>query len=169
ATKMETQSAAEGPDDPLEAIARDIETLQRSALMQISKKLAEAREIFRYRRDDGGFGGWVESRLNYSRQTAYNLLHLLERFGEESVQLFDTLAPTVLYALAAPSTPQEVRRQVIEHVESGEKVTVKQVKQQIADAKQPTEQLLDGPTLAKARWGAVTKEELQKEEREARH
>lgn len=125
----------EAPDERLEAIAQAIESLQRSALMQIAERLAEAQEIFRYRRDEGGFGGWVESRLPFSRHTAYNLMKVREQFGEESVELFDRLAPTVLYALAAPSTPENVRSRVIEHAEAGERVTVKQVKELIAEAK----------------------------------
>ena len=145
------------PEDRLEAIAQAIELLQRSALMQIADLLAKAHEIFRYRKD-GGFGGWVEKRLNISRSTAYNMLKALEQFGDEFVQLLDRLAPTVLYALGAPSTPPEVRNLVIERVEAGEKVTVKLVKELKANSKQPTVQ--QRPVM-------LTRE-LQKEERHDR-
>src|SRR5262249_43309362 len=53
-------------DERLETIARDIETTHTSAVLHIAAQLAEARDIFRYRRDEGGFGGWVETRLRYS-------------------------------------------------------------------------------------------------------
>ena len=57
-------------DDRLEAIAKDIASLQTTAILRIAERLAEAHSIFHYRRDEGGFGGWVERRLNYSRDTA---------------------------------------------------------------------------------------------------
>jgi hypothetical protein len=66
---------------------------------------AEAHGLFRYRRDEGGFAGWVEKRLKMSRRTAYNLLDVHEKFGGESVQILHTLPRSVLYLLAAPSTP----------------------------------------------------------------
>ena len=97
------------PDDRLEAIAREIETLQADAILHVAERLAEAREIFRYRRDEGGFGGWVESRLHYSRATAYNVLGIYERFGGECVQYLDTFPASILYLLAAPSTPADTK------------------------------------------------------------
>jgi hypothetical protein len=66
---------------------------------------AEAHGLFRYRRDEGDFAGWVEKRLKMSRRTAYNLLDVPEKFGGESVQILHTLPRSVLYLLAAPSTP----------------------------------------------------------------
>src|SRR5262245_13931955 len=70
--------------DRLETIAKCIESLTVKATLRVAAQIAEAHEIFRYRRDEGGFAGWVERRLGYSRQTAYNLLHVHERFnGQE--------------------------------------------------------------------------------------
>ena len=57
---------AEG-DAALEAIARDIEATQAQAVLRIAERLHRAREIFRHRRDEGGFTGWVERRLTISR------------------------------------------------------------------------------------------------------
>jgi hypothetical protein len=55
--------------------------------------------MFRYNRDEGGFQGWVERRLRWSRPTAYNLLNVHKRLGE-SVNQLDTLPRRVLYLLA---------------------------------------------------------------------
>ena len=83
----------------LESIAKAVEQLQATAILEIAKHLAEARELFRYRRDEGGFGGWVESRLRYSRQTAYNLLHVYQQFGSgEFVKHLDTFPASILSA-----------------------------------------------------------------------
>jgi hypothetical protein len=121
-------------DDRLEAIAQDIESLQATAILHIAERLAEARNIFRYRRDEGGFGGWVENRLHYSRDTAYNLLHVHERFGgQQSVELFDRFAPTILYLLAKPSTPESACDEVLTRAASGEKISVAEVKETIEE------------------------------------
>ena len=119
----------------LESLARDIEKLQGTATLKIAARLTEAREIFRYSRDDGGFAGWVETRLRISRQTAYNLLHVYERFGGKSVKYFDTFPASILYLLAAPSTPAEARDEVEAIAATGEKVSVEAVKEIITKAK----------------------------------
>jgi hypothetical protein len=122
-------------ENRLESIAKDIEQVQGTATLRIAALLAEARELFRYRRDEGGFAGWVETRLRISRQTAYNLLHVHERFGEQSVEYFDTFPASILYLLAKPSTPNEARDEVIARAEAGEPVSVADVKATIARSK----------------------------------
>ena len=113
--------AREWVDDQIEAIAKDIEALQATAFFRIAERLAEAHELFRYRRDEGGFAGWVEKRLRYSRATAYRLLDVHEKLGDKASQI-ETLSKSALYLLAAPSTPDEVREEAIERVEAGEQI-----------------------------------------------
>jgi hypothetical protein len=112
----------------LESIAKDIELLQTTAILRVAERLSEAREIFRYRRDEGGFTGWVESRLNFSERTAYRLLDVHEKFGQESSPIWQTLPRSILYLLAAPSTPEEARDAVIDAAADGERLTNAQVK-----------------------------------------
>jgi hypothetical protein len=123
-------------DDRLEAIAEYIESLTAEATLQIGAQLAKARDIFRYRRDEGGFAGWVETRLRYSRQTAYNLLHVHERFGGQEVsKRLDTLARSVLFLVSSPSCPPEARDQIIKQAKAGEAVSVAETKDIIKTAK----------------------------------
>ena len=70
-----------------------------------ARRLAEAHKLFLYKRDEGGFEGWVEQRLSMSRATAYELLSVHEQFGG-SVRLADTLPRKVLYLLARHRRPQ---------------------------------------------------------------
>ena len=120
--------------DRLEAIAKDIETKHANAVLHIATRLAEARDIFRYLRDEGGFSGWIETRLHYSRSTVYNLLSIYDRFGgEENLsKRLDTFPASILYLLAAPSTPPDVREEIITRAEAGEPVTAAAVKTAIA-------------------------------------
>ena len=129
---LRIEQESDTSNDRLEAIAKEIETLRATALMRIAGRLAEAQGIFRYRRDEGGFGGWVERRLHFSRDKAYDLLHVHEQFGGQSVELFDTLAPTVLYELAKPSTPESAREEALKRAEAGEQLSVAEAKSIVA-------------------------------------
>jgi N6-adenosine-specific RNA methylase IME4 len=146
----------------LEAIAVEIERLQSGAAFAIAAKLAEAREIFRYRRDEGGFRGWVEHRLNrsFSLRTAYNLLDVHERFGTaaESVQILHTLPRSALYELAAPSTPEAAREEFIERAEAGEALKFDDVRQIIAAHG-------EGPVLRAAKMLRAERTEVRRTER----
>lgn len=115
-------------EERLEAIARDIEAVQASAVLRVGERLHAARELFRYKRDEGGFTGWAQDRLRFSKSTAYNLINVFEKFGDECFQNLETLPRSVLYELAAPSTSDEVRAEVQERVEAGETVTAAEVK-----------------------------------------
>lgn len=129
-------------DDRLDAIARAIAETQNQGAIRVGELLHEARELFRYKRDEGGFAGWVDQRLCISRPTAYNLISVFERFGrgENVSNSLDTLPASVLYAIAAPKTPEAVRQEVIERAERGENVTtwdVKELKQAAEEASLP--------------------------------
>lgn len=58
-----------------------------------------------------------------NREMANNFMQVATRFGG-GMSDYLTFKPTVLYALAAPSTPDSVIEKAIEQAESGEKVTV---------------------------------------------
>ena len=110
-----------------EAKAARIELVQATAVLEVAAHLAEVHRQHLYRRDEGGFQGWVENRLSMSRRTAYDLLNVHSIFGKVC-DASHTLPRKVLYALAAPSTPEPVRSEVIERAEAGERFTHAQVK-----------------------------------------
>ena len=139
--------------DRLEEIATEIETIQGVALLKIGERLSEAREIFKYDRNEGGFTGWIDSRLTFGSSTAYKLIDVFTAFGNESFHKMETLPKSVLYALAAPSTPEPVREEAMRRVEAGEPVNM----DVIADLKR---QLLDAKQVAK---DAKRDEKVQKE------
>lgn len=116
-----------GSDQCLEMIAHEIETIQATAITRVGRLLHDAQELFRHQRDEGGFQRWVETRLSIKRSTAYRLISVHERFGE-SVSNWDTLSKSVLYALAAPSTPDDVVAEVVTRTEDGETFTAADVK-----------------------------------------
>ena len=126
-------------DDRLEQIAVEIETIQGVALLKVGERLLEAQELFRYQRDEQGFGGWVDRRLRFGQTTAYKLINVFAAFGGESVHKVDTLPKAVLYALAEPSTPPSLRAKALDMVKPGEPVdgdALASLKRDLAEAKQ---------------------------------
>lgn len=75
----------------------------------------------------GQFLPWVAAEFEMSQWTANQFMNAADRFGDK-LEIITNLKPTILYSLAAPSTPESVVTQAIEHVESGEKVTISDVK-----------------------------------------
>src|SRR6516164_6913521 len=102
--------------DRLEAIAQDIETFERRRrrmIFRIAKLVSEAHDLFLYRRDEGGFTGWMKARFGCSSSNAYRLLDVHKRFGDaESFPNWETLSDSALYLLAPPSVPQEALDEV---------------------------------------------------------
>jgi hypothetical protein len=68
----------------------------------------------------------------YTARSAQNFMNVARMFEGKPI---DTIAPSVLYLLSAPSTPEQVREHAIEMVESGEKITVDRAKGMIAEAR----------------------------------
>jgi hypothetical protein len=130
-------SAEQERETRLEAIAAEIESVLGTAIMRVAALVAEAHELHRYQHGDGGFEGWVERRLKMSRRTAYNLLDVHKRFGDQSVQILHTLPRSVLYLIAPDSVPEAARTEVIERAEAGEKLSHAQVKEIVTGHKNP--------------------------------
>lgn len=75
----------------------------------------------------GQFGEWIKAEFDMGRQTATNLMNVAEKFGSEFPKI-GNLTPSILYQLAAPSTPDEVVNRTIEAKRAGENVTTADVK-----------------------------------------
>lgn len=92
-------------------------------IIEIGKDLIAIKEKLPH----GQFLPWIASEFEMSEPTAKNFMAVARRFGDKTLIISD-FNPTVLYQLAAPSTPDEVVEQVIEKAASGETVTAKEVK-----------------------------------------
>lgn len=75
----------------------------------------------------GNFEKWIKINFEMKRMTAHNIMQVAERFGSNIQLLY--ISPTILYELAAPSTPDSVIEEVTAKVEAGETVSVKEVKE----------------------------------------
>lgn len=116
--------------DRLQTIKRDIAIIDTLACVQIGQKLKEAQAELNMRGKSGsGFQEWVESETPYGKQAAYDMINIANRFGENDVRFVGHhFSQTVLARLAAPSTPEAVIEKAVAKSDSGEKVTVADVK-----------------------------------------
>jgi hypothetical protein len=123
---------ADGPT--LAEHAAAIHTLGRRVVgdvIEIGRRLTECKRIFGH----GNFLPWLDREFGWSDKTAENFINVyklsskFENFSNLSLPL------SALYLLAAPSTPDEVRTQIITRAEAGEVLPAAEVKQTIDTAK----------------------------------
>src|SRR5262245_12062158 len=93
----------------------------RQAILDNGRDFAEARVELRHNKA-GGFEGWV-GHHGWSRAAAYNYIAAWEHFGNCPTVGQLMIDAKALYALAAPSTPEEAREEAIARAEDGEQIT----------------------------------------------
>jgi hypothetical protein len=99
-------------------------------VIEIGRRLSESKQLCGH----GNWLPWLEREFGWSDDTARNYMQVSEL--AESRNFRDLSLPiSGLYLLAAPSTPEEVRQEVIERVENGERLSVKHVKELIDEAR----------------------------------
>lgn len=98
-------------------------------IIEIGQKLIEVKA----RLGHGYFGGWLRSEFDWHQNTAGNFMRVAEKFTN-FVNL-DGIAPSALYLLAAPSTPDSARQEAIERAETGEKITYSRATEIVTDHK----------------------------------
>jgi hypothetical protein len=91
-------------------------------IVEIGRDLILIKETLRH----GSFLPWIEQEFGMTARTAQNFMGVAEQFGDK-YETVSHLPPKVLYALAAPSTPEEVRDNVVEMAKRGDRVTTKTV------------------------------------------
>lgn len=97
------------------------------------KNLKQIHEALKYKRP--GFEEWRHTKPGLSHGTAWKMLNVAGMLSE-----YDNILPNskeALYLLAAPSTPEEARTEILERAESGETILYTQVKQTIDEYKKP--------------------------------
>jgi DNA repair exonuclease SbcCD ATPase subunit len=87
-------------------------------IIKIGKNLLEVKAKLPH----GMFGPWLQTEFSLSEDTARNFMHVADRFGDESRTVRD-FPVSVLYLLAAPSTPQKVVDDAFQRAASGERIT----------------------------------------------
>jgi hypothetical protein len=69
----------------------------------------------------GRFGQWLEAEFGGVARTAQNYMRAAQSFADNS-EIVSHLPPATVYALAAPSTPGEVRTEIVARLSAGERL-----------------------------------------------
>lgn len=96
--------------------------LAAESIIEVGRELAEQQSSM----GRGNFLSWIEYEFAMSQSTAYRFMDVHKKLGSE-LPTVGSLAPTALYALAAPSTPEPVRAAVLKRAANGERVTAKEI------------------------------------------
>src|SRR5262245_14587895 len=118
--------------------AREIRRIGKRAkddLIEIGRRLADAK----VRAGRGYWLKWLDQEFGWSDKSAERLIDFY-RFSQEPIFEFDklsnlTLPVSAIYLLAAPSTPAEVRTDIVERARSGESLSVNAVACEIKRAR----------------------------------
>lgn len=102
-----------------------------SDIIEIGQKLIEVKA----RLGHGHFYGWLGSEFDWTPMTASRFMNVADKF--KSNNLLDlNFAPSALYLLAAPSTPESIRVEAIERAEQGETITYSAARDLIEQAQE---------------------------------
>ena len=100
------------------------------AILDAGQRLAEVRDLLPH----GSWLSWLETELSWSPWTARRYISVYERFGGNGARVHG-LSAQALYALAAPSTPEEAIEEVAALQAAGEPVTTAAVKEVVRKRK----------------------------------
>jgi hypothetical protein len=103
---------------------------QNEAVVEIGKTLKAAKETLPH----GQFTPWITAEFGMSDRTALNYMHLAE-WAEDKPEIISGLQPTAIYLLAAPSTPDPAKEEIVSRIQSGEIVRADDVKRVVGAAK----------------------------------
>lgn len=82
----------------------------------------------------GHFLTWIKAEFDWTERTAQNYMSVAERFGSNAKCLSHLPLATV-YKLAAPTTPDELRDEIVAKLEQGETVEPAEIASEIAAAR----------------------------------
>jgi hypothetical protein len=101
-------------------------------VIEIGQRLKLCKDICGH----GNYLPWLEREFGWTERTALNFMRVAEL--SNSKRISDLNLPLGgLYLLAAPSTPDEARDQIIERAKGGEAVSTNTIKQTITKARKP--------------------------------
>jgi len=114
-------------------------------IIKIGKHLTDARDICGH----GNWRPWLQREFGWSESTALNFMRVAELSKAQRVTDLD-LPLRSLYLVAAPSTPEAVRREVIGQAEAGEPPSYDEIKDVVEEQKPEKQTKRALPTPAPA-------------------
>lgn len=100
-------------------------------IIDIGRKLIEVKKHLGH----GNFQNWLKFEFNWSISTATKFMQVAEQFKDVNFNHLNITAST-LYMIAAPSTPKEVRVEVLERASNGENISYTEAKKIVSQYKE---------------------------------
>lgn len=131
----------------LTAIAQTIKVEMKrtvESVIKIGTLLLQAKELtadpkcgYEGRTPDHRFSAWLKAEefSAFNERLRANFINVARVYGDRDPSELDGIGLSILYELAAPSTPADTRAQIEVSIQSGEQPTVKDVKAAIRDAR----------------------------------
>jgi hypothetical protein len=123
-------------NEELESVANRVRNRLGNMTANIVEIGHELRAV-KQRLEHGQFLTWVEAACKLSARTAQLMMKAAE-WAEGKNEIVAHLEPTAIYLLAAPSTPDSIRREVLSGLEHGQRPTPRLIKDMIRAAKERT-------------------------------
>jgi len=115
-------------------------------IWHIGQKLIEVKE----RLGHGNFGAWLDAEFGWTDKTARRMMGVSRHFKMDNLSDLE-IAPSALYILAAPSTPDNAREDALQRAQAGEQITHTKAREIVseykADALRLREESGEVPTL----------------------
>ena len=99
------------------------------AIVQVGADLIRIKE----RLPRGEFGKWLKAEFNMTERTAQNYMSAAELVGK--YETVSVLKPKMLYLLAAPSTPEPTRQEILGRLNHGEAPSDQEILDAVEQAK----------------------------------
>lgn len=113
-------------------------------IIEIGQRLIEVKAALGH----GHFGAWLSAEFDWDVTSAWRFMNVATRFC--NLQDLE-IAPSALYLLAAPSTPEAARQEAIERAEAGEEITYSAAREIVAEFKElassPAERAYEGAAM----------------------
>ena len=132
-------------------------------ILEIGRHLTHVKNMLPH----GQWGPWLKTEFAWTDRQARRFMQAHEVFGRKTDTMSDldhfieNIDATSLYRLAAPSTPEEAREEVMAKAETSEKVTPKEVKAIVQKHKQPAPASKISKDAARAVGARITAEALE--------
>lgn len=92
-------------------------------IVEIGRKLIYVKDKLKH----GQFGEWLAAEFEWSQDSASNFMRVAQQFGDNPI--ISEFAPSALYLLSAPSTPETAREEALTRAAAGESITYSTAKQ----------------------------------------
>ena len=149
---LDTETAAS-----IRATASSIRKRMKESVVATGRDLTKVKAKLEH----GAFGRWLDAEFAMTVRTAQNYMRAADLADSKS-ETVSLLPATILFRLAAPSTPEAALDDVIARLENGEQLTTKDVNRVISVARDESALVRKQKMITeKRRWKRLSKEKEQ--------